>query len=163
MQQSINDVEGYPLFRGVNKALQSYRNIYLINNKFNNLSKTEVEILACVANHQPNCTAKGVANFLQVSKTLVSRKVDFLRSEGYLTEETDQKDKRRHLLFLGEKSKPFTDELLTIVDNYFLMLKRGISDTELQIFFSVLKTMTRNIEAEVIRIKNDLGKGQSDE
>ena len=149
MYRLITDKEDRHTISTFIKAMENYRKKYLANNTFNNLSNTEVEILSCVARQESLYTAKEMVAFLNVSKGLVSQKIDFLETEGYLTKQINPKDKRSHLLSLGKKSIPFAPDLINIGNDFYQMLRRDVSDDEVLIFDKVLRVMSNNIEEEM--------------
>lgn len=149
MYRLITDKEDRHTISTFIKAMENYRKRYITSNSFNNLSNTEVEILSCVALQESLYTAKEIVAFLNISKGLVSQRIDFLVSEGYLIKEINDKDKRSHFLSLGEKSMPFAEDLINIGDNFYQMLRRGVSDKDVLIFDKVLQIMSNNIEDEM--------------
>lgn len=152
MYRLLTDENFTPLFTTFYTALQKYRNLYLSAGNFSGLNKTEVEILSCVARENYPNNAKGIARYLNVSKPLVSQRVEFLVNEGYLRRNKNPKDRRWHTLSLGEKSFPILGKLLSLGDDFYGMIERGISEEEIEVFTKVLKKMTENLKEESSRI-----------
>jgi DNA-binding MarR family transcriptional regulator len=146
MYRLLTDENFTPIFSTFYKKLQNYRNSYLSTRGFDDLTKTEVEILSCVARKDFPNTAKGITKYLNVSKTLVSQNIESLVSSGYLERRVNPKDKRWQILSLGEKSYPLHDKLLSLGDDFYKTINKNITYEEMQVFSQVLKKMTSNLE-----------------
>lgn len=154
MYRLLTDENFTPIFSTFYKKLQEYRNAYLSPEDFDGLTKTEIEILSCVAReHFPN-TAKGIRKYLNVSKTLVSQNIDSLVVSGYLEKRINPKDKRWQILSLGEKSYPLWEKLLSLGEDFYEIINKDITYDEMKIFTDVLKKMTRNLEEATLEMKS---------
>lgn len=154
----LRDEDFNPVFTTFYKKLQRYRDTYLLTGNFDDLSRTEIEILLCVANDDFPSNAKWIAKYLSVSKALVSQNIDSLVSEGYLERAVDPHDKRWHILTLGKKSEHFADEMMALIHNYNKTINKGISDEELEWFAKVLTKITKNLDQATQEIEEKLKK-----
>jgi DNA-binding MarR family transcriptional regulator len=149
MYRLLRDLDGEPLFSTFFKALQDFRETYFSNNALLKLSKTEIEILTYMAKKNTNFTAKELSEYMSVSKALISRSIDHLVKEGYLTKEKDPKDKRWHILALGEKSKPYEDALLMLQNDFYDVITKDIKEDEIRALAATIQTMTKNVQEAI--------------
>ena len=149
MYRLLIDENFTPIFSTFYKKLQRYRNAYLLAKNFNGLSKTEIEILSCVARENYPNNAKWIAKYLGVSKTLVSQNIDNLVTSGYLERKVNPEDKRWHIISIGEKSLPLLEKLLSLGEDFNIVINKNISYDEMRIFADVLKKMSNNLEEAI--------------
>ena len=154
MYGSLRDLNGEPLFSVLFKELHAYRDMHLLDSEIRNLSKTEIEILTYMAKKDRDFTAKELSGYISVSKALISRSIDHLIREGYLTKEKDPKDKRWHILSLGEKSKPYEDALLALRNDFYEVITKDLSEEDISAFAATIQIMTHNVQ-EAIKSRNN--------
>ena len=79
------------------------------------------------------------------SKAYVSKGVKKLLQKGYISFETDAKDRRYQHIIVNDVAKPIIRELKVAEKRVFKNLWEGITDEEKNTFYSVIEKMTKNI------------------
>lgn len=152
MYRLLKDEDFNPVFSTFYKKLQQYRDSYISTKDFDNLSRTKIEILLCIATEDFPNNAKWIAKCLSVSKALVSQNIDSLVGEGYLNSEISSKDKRWHILSLGEKSLPLKAKLFALVEDFNKTIGNEISYGEMEHFLKTLNKITINLDNAISEI-----------
>ena len=145
-----------PVFSTFYKKLQKYRNAYFLTRNFDNLTRTEIEILLCIANDNFPNNAKWIAKYLNVSKALVSQNIDSLVTNGYIERTINTEDKRWHILSLGERSTPLSGNLFLLAEDFNRAINKDITYEEMKAFTDVLKKMARNLDEATQEVKEQL-------
>jgi DNA-binding MarR family transcriptional regulator len=89
----------------------------------------------------PGLTQDELGADLCVSKSMVSRRVEWLESNGYITRKIDPEDKRRQRLEPTEKALKALPELRRISREWMTLISEGIDADELMIFEKVLEKL----------------------
>ena len=108
------------------------------------MTRTELEVLLCLAENPRLDTARELVEYLMLTKSCVSKAVDSLVRQGYLSTREDAADRRIiHLtaeekageaIRLGRKAKQEMEDLI----------QRGVSDQEIQVFRSLYGKVLEN-------------------
>lgn len=109
------------------------------------LTQAEVDILLFLNNNKPLDTAKDITEYRYISKSLVSKSVESLLKRGYLSCETDSKDKRIIHLTIEPPAIEIVDRLLAVQRNFVATLFKDITDEEYEITKKVLSKINYNI------------------
>jgi DNA-binding MarR family transcriptional regulator len=72
--------------------------------------------------------------------------LDGMESEGLVTREEYQQDKRQKLVRLTEKAKALCSEHLKLVNDFETSLQSNLSDEELKQFFAITKKLNQILE-----------------
>ena len=97
----------------------------------------------------PGVTQDALAKDICVNKSTVTRRLDWLESEGYVLRKSDECDKRCTLVYPTEKMKAILPEIKKIAGEWMRTLTDGISDEEIAVFESVLCRMESRGKAAV--------------
>ena len=103
-------------------------------------SPNEVAVLSVM---DEKCCGSDVARELDVSKTLVSRSVAFLKEKGYITTEQGD-DRREKMLFLTESGREIANRIEKMKADFFEKILKNFDERELLVFEALLKLMVKN-------------------
>ena len=109
------------------------------------ISRPEADVLLFLSvNSELNrgCDMVEIRGF---SKAYVSKGVGKLLQKGYISFETDAKDRRYQHIIVNDVAKPIIRELKVAEKRVFKNLWEGITDEEKNTFYSVIEKMTKNI------------------
>lgn len=103
------------------------------------MSQLEIDILLFLKNNPRNNTAKEISVMRGFAKSNVSKAVESLRIQGYLTTSPDPGNRKVLRLYLAEKMQNRIDALSKCQEQCFALLLDGFTEEErlkLQEFFS---------------------------
>ena len=103
------------------------------------MSQLEIDILLFLKNNPRNNTAKEISVMRGFAKSNVSKAVESLRIQGYLTTSPDPGNRKVRRLYLTEKMQNRIDALSKCQEQCFALLLDGFTEEErlkLQEFFS---------------------------
>jgi len=89
-----------------------------------------------------------LANHLQKDKSIIVRQIDSLIDDQYVVRLTNKEDQRKKNLILTKKGFDRLNEMEGIASEVSKKLLTGVTDSELEIFKSVLMKIQENGDAE---------------
>lgn len=89
---------------------------------------------------------KDLEEFLEIKGSSVTSLINNLERNGYLRRESLETDGRYKKLVLTEKTKEIKHDILKRVFDYMRSMFEGISESELEVFETVIMQMTDNAE-----------------
>lgn len=92
----------------------------------------------------PNITMYDLARLGQFDKATVTKAVHKLINEGYLSQETDEKDKRLKRLNITDKAMPVLEYIYEIKQQWLKNLTEGISQAEAEVLYKQLEMIASN-------------------
>jgi DNA-binding MarR family transcriptional regulator len=81
---------------------------------------------------------------LHIDKATVTRALNKLEKEGYITRKKDNFDRRSYLIFLTEKAKNLQPAIKTILKNWTIKVLNDISHDEQINLYNLLEKMKEN-------------------
>lgn len=108
------------------------------------MNKTEMGILLFLYNNPQYDTAKEIVEYRMMTKSCVSRAIDSLVKQGYLSTREDENDRRLLHLELQEKTQPVIEAGLLARRQMFQNIFTGISDEEQENFCDVYQRVLEN-------------------
>ena len=99
----------------------------------------------------PGLTQDEIGEEICISKSMVSRRVDWLLERGYVSRAADEEDKRCLRIYPTEKMLDILPEVRRISRDWMSLITEGIRDDELQIFEEVLSKLEKRAR-EVMRL-----------
>lgn len=108
----------------------------------------ELYILIALYKEDGICQQK-ICEHYRINKAAVGRAVHKLKKKNFLTKKTDDKDKRKRILFLTEKAKKMKPEFKNLLRSAEKILRKDLSDEEIETFLEISKKISKNIH-EVI-------------
>ena len=113
------------------------------------MPQLEIDILLFLRNNPQNNTAKEISVMRGFAKSNVSKAVESLRTQGYLSASTDPENRKVRRLYLTAEMKDRIDALSKCQEQCFAMLLDGFTKEErlkLQEFFSRIdENITRSL------------------
>lgn len=109
------------------------------------LTQGEIDVLLFLFNNKPLDTAKDIAKYRSLSKSMVSMSVDTLLRKGYLSCKTDVTDKRNIHLTIEPDAIPIINKLLAIQKSFLSILFHDITEEEFQVMKRVFNKIDNNI------------------
>lgn len=113
------------------------------------LTQNEIDVLLFLHNNKQLDTAKDIADYRSLSKSMISKSVDSLIKRRYLSYKTDESDKRSIHLKLEPAANLDIQKLLKIQSNYFRILSNDITMEESQVLNRILDKLYKNISDEM--------------
>ena len=91
-------------------------------------------------------TQKHIADMAFVEAPTLVPVIDKMEKEGYLTRQSDPKDRRNNLIFMTKKSKDIVDPIIDCILEIRNMGLNKISKKDMEIAKNVLEQIVRNTE-----------------
>ena len=108
------------------------------------LGQREIDIIAFLKNNPERNTAKDIVELRMMPKTNVSFGVDALMQNGYISRETDPKDRRRLHLKLTEPGNTIAEKVTTIQNQFAQMLFTDFTAEDKKNFSKISQQLTEN-------------------
>ena len=108
-------------------------------------------VYALVICRSPGITQDAIAKDICVNKSTVTRRLDWLETEGYVVRCADECDKRRTLVYPTDKMIDVQKSVKKIAKEWKGILTEGISEEELAVFESVITRMEEHGKAVVFK------------
>jgi MarR family transcriptional regulator for hemolysin len=105
-----------------------------------------VEVVTFLLNNPDMDTARHMVDYRLIAKSHVSKAVDKLISEGFLTRQSDEADRRCIHLTLTEKAAPLAEEIQTRQKEFSARLKEGVTDREMAYLYEIADRIVANAE-----------------
>ena len=113
------------------------------------LSQNEIDVLLFLRNNAPLNTARDIARYRAMSKSMISKSVDSLYRKGYLSYETDEIDKRCIHLKIELVASPIVEKLYEAQKEFFTHLTCDITEEEYNTMETALNKMYQNIISQL--------------
>lgn len=134
--------------------LEFFRRIFeLVREREGSLSAMEAFSIEVIhALHEP--TIGEFADFLNISQSNATYKVNNLIKKGYLIKQNSEEDRREYHLVLSDKYYGYTDIMRSYVDTVMDRIKESFSEEEQEEFTSALQRISDELmpEADVFKI-----------
>ena len=131
-------VEGQQLSKLHDKILAEVSREYGLN-------KTELLILMFLSDNPQKDTAKEIVECRMLTKSCVSKSIDSLVRQGYLTTREDEEDRRILHLFVQKSAERAVEAGKAARADMSRCINQGISDEEREVFLEIWNKMMRNI------------------
>ena len=109
------------------------------------LTQNEIDVLLFLNNNSPLDTARDIARYRAMSKSMISKSVDSLQRKGFLSYETDETDKGCIHLKIKPVAIPIVEKLHEAQKEFFYILTYNITKEEYKAMETVLNKMYANI------------------
>ena len=98
--------------------------------------------------HPEGLTATEIANVSRIDRSLVSREIETLKSDGYITSAVTSKPRKyNERLVLTDKGMALAENIMQKVSSVQEVVSRDIDTKELATFYSVLERLYENFNA----------------
>lgn len=127
---------------------KEYRQMFATISKKEHLSKTEIRILAVLANH-PEChTAKDIIRLQKISKAQTSIAIEKLVKKGLIKREVNKNNRRYHLLSIENKANDIIKKILFQQQLYIKKAYQNMSENEIKTYYQLLTNIYDNLKGE---------------
>lgn len=127
---------------------KEYRQMFATISKKEHLSKTEIRILAVLANH-PEChTAKDIIRLQKISKAQTSIAIEKLVKKGLIKREVNKNNRRYHLLYIEKKADNIIKKILFQQQLYIKKAYQNMSENEIKTYYQLLTNIYDNLKGE---------------
>jgi len=109
-----------------------------------NLKSTHLSCLHYIYNSD-GMTAKELCDICKEDKGLISRSLEHLEENGYITYEHTEHKKYRTKLNLTEKGVEIAEKLNQLIDEMVVSASDGVSENDREIMYNVLEKINTNL------------------
>ncbi|MEO9308050.1 MAG: MarR family transcriptional regulator [Nitrososphaera sp.] len=106
-----------------------------------------------VLNITDGLTQKEIAEKISIDGSTLVPVLDKMEKEGLVERRADAKDRRNNRIFLTRKSESTVDSITSIIIQLRKKVYSGIPESEIDSAKNVVKSMMKNIESELNKIK----------
>lgn len=99
-------------------------------------------------------TQKEIADRIYVDSSTLVPIIDKMEENSLVERKSDSKDRRINRIFLTKKSESTVDSIVTIIIQLRKIIYRGISESDLELVKSTLRTVIKNSENAASAIKS---------
>lgn len=110
------------------------------------LSPTAFDVMMFLANNPACNTARDICRIRGIKSGIVSVTVEQLIGRGYLTRETDGRDRRMQRLYPTEKAAPLVQAGQEAQCRFEVAICRGLTDAELKTYVALTQKLLKHIE-----------------
>lgn len=103
-----------------------------------------------IISKNPGYSQEDITREICLNKSTVARTLNCLESHGYITRTPNPEDKRQFLVYPTEKMLEILPEIKAVSREWNGFITEGISDAELEVFYSVLNRMEESAK-QIIR------------
>ncbi len=118
-----------------------------------NLKSTHVSCLYYLYKNNGTLTAKEISDLCDEDKAAVSRSLDYLEANGYITCDSKLEKRYKSPLVLTEKGKQIGEKVIQKIDGILDISSVGLSESERENFYSALILISDNLQ----KISNKYG------
>lgn len=112
-----------------------------------NLTREQWSVLA-VLWKTDGCSQQLIADTTSRDKPSITRLVDNLVKEGYVTREQHESDRRTNLIYLTQKGKEVEVPVMEVVDETIGKATRGLSEMQIEVIRDAFQLIYDNIKNE---------------
>lgn len=95
--------------------------------------------------HQEGVSQQDLCDFYNFDKAAAVRAIKTLEEKGFINRKKDPEDRRQYRIYLTEKGKKFKSSFLDILKSSEDLMKKNLSDKEVNQFMDILKTIIKNL------------------
>lgn len=92
------------------------------------------------------CSQQLIADTTSRDKPSVTRLIDNLVKEGYVTRESHETDRRTNLIYLTQKGKDVKPLVMEVVDETIMLSTEGLNEEEIDIIRNAFQLIFNNIK-----------------
>jgi DNA-binding MarR family transcriptional regulator len=93
-----------------------------------------------------NCCQQDIAERLNLDKSALVSKIDFLVDAGYLQRIPDKADRRRNILVLTPQAQETIEQVKSITDELEKEIMHGLSEQDMKQLLNYVHIIAQNIE-----------------
>lgn len=112
------------------------------------LTSTQWHVLRCLSIND-GMTQTEIADLLDMGKSPLGKKIDALEAAGWVTRQTDSRDRRAKRVYLTDKVEQFRDRLIQVTDDCTAAVTKGIDEQEVERLIDMLLVMRGNLDQAI--------------
>lgn len=143
------EIPSQTVFYAIEKAIKEYRRFAQ-----GNIAKVVKDItldqalLLLFLNDNLELSQKEIAKLVFKDRASVTRMLELMRKNEYLSREINQEDRRKYTLKITEKGQRILQEILPIISFNRVSALKGISNEEIFQLFTILNQITTNCQSK---------------
>jgi MarR family transcriptional regulator for hemolysin len=110
------------------------------------LTQTEVDVLAFLANNPEYKYARDIVKIRRLTKPQASKAIDVLVKKGYISQETDPDNRRLHILMLNQEADALIQKIQNLQQEFEKKMYSNLSEEEKEQFLQLLKSVDQAFE-----------------
>jgi DNA-binding MarR family transcriptional regulator len=110
------------------------------------ITRNEADVLLFLSNNESVNTAMDIVRYRYISKSLVSKSVDSLVSQGYLESKTDTADRRYNRLFITSQAKGAVASLHEAQNEFMKILGGTLTPDEQAVLHGVIQKISNKAD-----------------
>lgn len=95
------------------------------------------------------CSQQLIADTTSRDKPSITRLIDNLVKEGYVTRKSHETDRRTNLIYLTEKGKDVRPLVMEVIDETIMLSTEGLNEEEIEIIRNAFQLIFNNIKKYV--------------
>lgn len=112
------------------------------------LTSTQWHVLRCLSVND-GMTQTEIAELLDMGKSPLGKKIDALEAAGWVTRQTDTKDRRAKRVYLTEKVNHYRERLIQVTDDCTAAVIHGIGEQDAARLIDMLLVMRANLDQAI--------------
>lgn len=144
-QQAVHDSPGESLIISSQKVKKYYEKQCADIRKKYHLTQNEIDVVMFLHAHPQMDTAKEIAGYRYLSRSLVCKSVEDLIAGKYLIAVPDKRDRRYLHLKLTQRTQRLIEELLQLKRMFWSALQENITEEEMEVFWHTLRKIHHNL------------------
>lgn len=108
-----------------------------------------LDLLAQLGIHEDNMTPMTLSRIMGVNKTIISRIIDKLTEEGYISKIKDKNDKRSYYVEISDKGRALLGEIYKYYLSPIYELRRRLGDEEFLELISLIENANEKMSMDI--------------
>lgn len=117
-----------------------------LNELGGNITLEQYSLLHAISQKKQDVVQQDMAEILNKDKSAILRLIDSLESKGLAVRSNDPQDRRKNVLTVTEQGKESIDQFITVTTRWNENIIQGISQSDLNTFYSVIEQIKSNAE-----------------
>lgn len=114
------------------------------------LTQNEIDVLSFLIGFPNQNTAKDIAHYRVISKSLICKSVKNLTARNFIESRQDTEDKRVFHLYLTDLAMPVAKEIEAAHRSFMSILYSGITEEDDRLLVSIINKISENLDNYLI-------------
>ena len=125
------------------------RNMIYRTTKEYQIPAQHLDLLSQLVIHEESMTPMILSRIMGVNKTIISRIIDKLTEEGYISKIKDENDKRSYIVEISEKGRAELDKIYKYYLSPIYELRRKLGDEEFLKLISSIENANEKMNTDI--------------